>query len=67
MQADNNDRVEPTLTDVIKEFKALETKVDAFNQRFADYQKAMQWVVNMAFALIASATVTVIVTAVFKR
>lgn len=35
--------------------------------RFSTYQQSSQWVVNLAFALIASATVTTIVTTVFRR
>ncbi|MBF2026285.1 MAG: hypothetical protein IGS48_05900 [Oscillatoriales cyanobacterium C42_A2020_001] len=40
---------------------------EKFNNRFDNYQKATQWVVQLAFTLIASATLTVIITAVFKR
>jgi len=46
--------------------KELIDRIDRFDQRFSDYQKATQWVVQLAFALIASSTVTVIITAVFK-
>lgn len=35
--------------------------------RFAAYQQSTQWVLNLAFALIASATVTTIVSTVFRR
>jgi hypothetical protein len=35
--------------------------------RFSAYQQSSQWVINLAFALIASATVTTIVTTVFRR
>jgi len=35
--------------------------------RFSAYQQSSQWVVNLAFALIASATVITIVTTVFRR
>jgi hypothetical protein len=35
--------------------------------RFSAYQQSSQWVVNLAFALIASATVTTIITTVFRR
>ncbi len=35
-------------------------------ERFSNYQQAMQWVVQLAFTLIASATLTVIITAVVK-
>jgi len=64
---------EPTLTDVINKLDNLSTRVDklstdveSFNDRFENYQKATQWVVQLAFTLIASATITVIVTSVLK-
>ena len=57
---------EPTLTDVIKRLDKLSTDVETFNERFENYQKATQWVVQLAFTLIASATITVIVTSVLK-
>ncbi|MGK7923320.1 MAG: hypothetical protein AB4080_25305 [Trichodesmium sp.] len=44
----------------------LSTDVDSFNYRFENYQKATQWVVQLALTLIASATITVIVTSVLK-
>lgn len=37
------------------------------NIRFNAYQQASQWVVNLAFGLLATATITTIITAVFKR
>ncbi|KGF71602.1 hypothetical protein DO97_17320 [Neosynechococcus sphagnicola sy1] len=40
---------------------------EKFNDRFSNYQQATQWVVQLAFTLIASATLTVIITAIFKR
>lgn len=65
---------EPTLADVIEKIEALSTKVEAlstevkkFDERFADYRQATQWVVQLAFTLIASATITVIITSVFKQ
>ena len=42
-------------------------KVDQFNQKFDNYQKATQWVVQLAFSLIAAATVTVIVSTVLGK
>ncbi len=70
----------PTLTDVINKLDSLSTGVDtlssrvdklstdveSFNYRFENYQKATQWVVQLALTLIASATITVIVTSVLK-
>jgi peptidoglycan hydrolase CwlO-like protein len=72
---------EPTLSDVIEkldklsaEVKKLSTdvektndKTDRFNDKFDNYQKATQWVVQLAFTLIASATITVIITSVLRK
>jgi outer membrane murein-binding lipoprotein Lpp len=46
---------------------ALDTNVEISNTKFDNYQKATQWVVNLAFSLIASATVVTIVSSVFRR
>jgi len=35
--------------------------------RFSAYQQASQWVVNLAFGLLATATITTIITAVFRK
>jgi hypothetical protein len=35
--------------------------------RFSSYQQASQWVVNLAFGLLATATITTIITAVFRK
>ncbi len=45
----------------------LERDVEKFNDRFSNYQQATQSLVNLAFGLIASATVITVVSAVFKR
>ncbi len=72
---------EPTLTDVIEKLDGLSSRVDnlstrvdnlatdveKFNDRFSNYQQATQWVVQLAFTLIPSATITVIVTSVLCR
>jgi predicted PurR-regulated permease PerM len=44
----------------------LETKIDTFNEKFDNYQKATQWVVGLAFSLIGSATVITIIASVFR-
>jgi hypothetical protein len=49
------------------EFTRLEDKVNNFNERFGNYQQATQWVVQLAFSLIATATVTIIISTVVKR
>jgi len=42
----------------------LTTDIERSNDKFDNYQKATQWVVQLAFTLIASATVTVILSTV---
>ncbi len=49
------------------EFKELERKVDISNEKFDNYQKATKSLVNLAFGLIASATVITVVSSVFRR
>ncbi|MFB2921033.1 hypothetical protein [Aerosakkonema funiforme] len=74
-------KTEPTLVDVIEKLDNLSTKVESlstevdklskdsekFNDRFSNYQQATQWVVQLAFTLIASATITVIITSVLRK
>jgi hypothetical protein len=74
MNPDRTQTLEETLAGVVDQLKMLDKKIDKvavdqerFNDRFSDYQKATQWVVQLAFTLIASATLTIIITAVFKR
>jgi molecular chaperone GrpE (heat shock protein) len=52
---------------VIAEIRELKQEVERFNQKFDNYQKATQWVVQLAFSLIAAAPVTVIVSTVLGR
>jgi hypothetical protein len=65
-QVPNDDRPQ-WAKELASEFKALSNKVERFDERFSDYQQATQWVVQLAFALIATSTVTVIVSAVFRK
>lgn len=44
----------------------LTEETKELNIRFAAYQQASQWVVNLAFGLLATATITTIVTAVVR-
>ena len=57
---------EPTLTDVLEKINELSDEVKKFDDKFSNYQQATQWVVQLAFGLIASATVIVIITNVLK-
>ncbi|HAO13040.1 MAG TPA: hypothetical protein DCQ51_18175 [Planktothrix sp. UBA8407] len=65
---------EPTLVDVIEKLDNLSANVERlskdserFNDRFSNYQQATQWVVQLAFTLIASATITIIITSVLRK
>ena len=55
--------VERLSTDV----ERLSTDVEKSNDKFDNYQKATQWVVQLAFSLIASATITIIITSILRR
>ena len=52
---------------VSQEVEQANQNTNAFNQKFDNYQKATQWVVQLAFSLIAAATVTVIVSTVLGK
>ena len=54
-------------TQVLTTLEELKTDVEKSNDKFEVYRQATQSLVNLAFGLIASATVITIVSAVFKR
>ena len=65
---------EPTLIDVINKLDGLAKDVDTLTQdversseRFSNYQQAVQWVIQLAFSLIASATITIIISSVLRK
>lgn len=72
---------EPTLTDVVQglndlsaelkrlssDVERLSTDVEKSNDKFEIYRQANQSLVNLAFSLIASATVGLVVSLIFKR
>jgi predicted nucleic acid-binding Zn-ribbon protein len=62
-QIKTDDRIDALASEV----KQLREDTDRFNHRYEDYRQATQWVVQLAFTLIASATLTVIVTSVLRR
>jgi septin family protein len=55
------------LDDLKQSDDQLRQEVERFDEKFENYQKAIQWVVQLAFSLIAAATVTVIVSSVFGK
>jgi hypothetical protein len=64
------DRLEQLSTDVetltTKAEQAV-TDTEKFNEKFADYRQATQWVVQLSFSLITAATIITIVSTIFKR
>jgi len=63
-------RLENIQTDVDSlkaDTESLKADTERSGERFTIYQQATQWVVQLAFTLIASATITVIITAVLKK
>jgi hypothetical protein len=56
-----------SISELKTEFTALKTDVETFNTKFDNYQKATQWVVNLAFSLILSATAITIFSSIFRR
>jgi cell division protein FtsX len=74
-QATDDLNTNPTQAEqILEEIRELRQEVEeanentnAFNQKFDNYQKATQWVVQLAFSLIAAATVTVIVSTVVSK
>ena len=52
---------------ILEAIDKLDHKIDAFNEKFDNYQKASQSVVNLAFGLIASATIVTLAQPIFRR
>lgn len=60
------DSIAQLKTDVNSRIDKLDTKIDSFNDKFDNYQKASQWIVNLAFSLIASATIITVASSIFR-
>jgi hypothetical protein len=52
---------------ILTELRELKKELEQFNQKFDNYQKATPWIVQLAFSLIAVATITVIVSTVLGK
>jgi hypothetical protein len=63
---DRLDRIEALVEKNSQAIEKLTEETKELNIRFAAYQQASQWVVNLAFGLLATATITTIVTAVLR-
>ena len=60
-------KIDSLKTDVDTKIDAFAKQNDTFNEKFDNYQKATQSLVNLSFGLIVSATVITIVQGVFYR
>jgi hypothetical protein len=56
-----------TVLDAIERLDGKIEKLDNFNEKFDNYQKASQSLVNLAFGLIASATIVTLAQTIFRR
>lgn len=56
-----------SLSDLKADSVELRTDIEKSNDKFEVYRQATQSLVNLAFGLIASATVITVVSSVFKR
>jgi archaellum component FlaC len=61
------ERLDHKIEQLDSKVEKLEGKVDGFNEKFDYYQKASQSVVNLAFGLIASATIVTLAQTIFRR
>jgi hypothetical protein len=65
--SDRLDRIEGSVALILERLDKAATDQERFNDRFTNYQQATQWVVQLAFTLIASATLTIIITSILRR
>jgi hypothetical protein len=67
LKTDVDAKIDGLKTDVDTKIDAFAKQNDTFNDKFDNYQKATQSLVNLSFGLIASATLITIVQGVFYR
>jgi hypothetical protein len=65
--ADSISNLSEDVKDNTNAIKQLREESKEQGIRFAAYQQSPQWVVNLVFALIASATITTLASAIFRR
>ena len=51
----------------VQSINKLREESKELNIRFSAYQQSSQWVVNLAFGLLATATITTIIPAIFRK
>ncbi len=61
------DKLAETVESIAESIREQSAESKELGIRFSAYQQASQWVVNLAFGLLATATITTIITAVFRK
>jgi cell division septum initiation protein DivIVA len=61
------DRIEIAIEKLTKDVDELRQESKDLGTRFGYYQQSTQAIVNLAFSLVASATVSVFITTILKR
>ena len=61
------DKIESSLEQLVTEIDTLKQETIKTNDKVEIYQKASQQVVNLAFSLILTATITIIAQAIINR
>ncbi|WP_293151889.1 MULTISPECIES: hypothetical protein [unclassified Microcoleus] len=65
--SNNVDQLSTNVGQLSSRVDRLSNDSEKFNDRFSNYQQATQWVVQLAFTLIASATLTIIISSVLRK
>jgi hypothetical protein len=65
--SDRLTHVETRLENVETNIGEFTSQNEKFNDKFTAYQQGVQWVVQLAFSLIASVTVITIISTIFKK
>jgi regulator of replication initiation timing len=64
---DHVEKLTSNVGELTTDVEKLTSDNEKFSDRFGNYQQATQWVVQLAFTLIASATITVIITSILRK
>jgi hypothetical protein len=62
--AEQLEQVTQGVGDIKADVDQLSQQVERFNDRLANYEQGMRWVVQLAFTLLISATVALVVSAI---
>ncbi len=65
--SDRLDKIETTLEKLVQDIEQLKQETSKTNERVEIYQKASQQVVNLAFSLVLTATIAIIVQGIVNR